>query len=152
MHLELAKDSGICLFEKYLSENEDNLNISADLASAFISAISIFVDETFSDGIQNIEFQKRKLYFRFTDKLLFVFIFSKSIKIPKREQDRIMNQVIKNFYKRFGEDLDNEKFITHISNFKVFSEDIAEIMRAKTPIENLMNFIGFLKGEQINLT
>ncbi len=141
----LDKKSGICLFEENLHGVENKTNFSADLASAFISAIATFVDETFSDGIQNIEFKKRKLFFRFTSKLLFVFVFSKSTKMLKHEQERLMNKVVKKFNNRFGHNLGKKLFISRTSNFNGFSEDLAEIMRPKLPKENMINFIRYLK-------
>lgn len=141
----LDKKSGICLFEENLHEDKNKTNFSADLASAFISAIATFVDETFSDGIQNIEFKKRKLFFRFTSKLLFIFVFSKSTKMLKHEQERLMNKVVKKFYSRFGDNLGKQMFVSRTSNFNGFSEDLAEIMRPKLPKENMINFIRYLK-------
>ena len=147
----LDKKSGICIFEENLSEDDINTNISADLASAFLSAISIFVDETFSDGIQSIEFQKRMLFFRFTEKLLYVFVFSKSARISKREKERMMNEIIHNFNIRFKDILSQDKGLGHISQFKVFSDDLKEIMRVKSPIEHLVNFLSLPKRELIKL-
>ena len=147
----LDKKSGICLFEENLSISESNVDISADLASAFISAISTFVDETFSDGIQNIEFQKRKLFFRFTDKLLFVFIFSKSVKITIREQNKIMKEIMNDFYSRFGDKLEQGDFMNQVSDYKIFSENLKEIVRTKSPFENITNFLSFLKGDLVKI-
>ncbi|MHA1147683.1 MAG: hypothetical protein ACTSR8_05515 [Promethearchaeota archaeon] len=147
----LDKNSGICLFEENLSQDQIGSDISADLASAFLSAISTFVDETFSDGIQNIEFQKRKLYFRFTNELLFVFVFSKSIKTTKRDQDRVMNDIMKSFFLKFGDKLENGDFMNCTSDFRIFSKDLNEIIRAKSPIENFLSLINFLKGERLKV-
>jgi len=110
----LEKQSGICLFEKSFVENQSE-KISVDLASAFLTAISSFVDETFSDGIQSIDFQKRKIHFRFRGRLLFIFIFSKSVKSAHRAKEKLMNRIIDKFYEQYQHILDEQEVLSNIS-------------------------------------
>ena len=136
----LEKQSGICLFEKSFVENQSE-KISVDLASAFLTAISSFVDETFSDGIQSIDFQKRKIHFRFRGRLLFIFIFSKSVKSAHRAKEKLMNRIIDKFYEQYQHILDEQEVLSNISQFSSFSDKLEEILESKSPLDHLLTFL-----------
>ncbi|TFF90764.1 MAG: hypothetical protein EU548_01365 [Promethearchaeota archaeon] len=136
----LEKQSGICLFEKSFVENQSE-KISVDLASAFLTAISSFVDETFSDGIQSIDFQKRKIHFRFRGRLLFIFIFSKSVKSAHRAKEKLMNRIIDEFYEQYQHILDEQEVLSNISQFSSFSDKLEEILESKSPLDHLLTFL-----------
>lgn len=136
----LDKESGICIYEQDF-RIDSNSEYSVDLVSAFINAMAMFADETFSEGIERIEFKQKKIYFRFSGKLLFVFIFRKNVRISESEINHLINLTVNCFSKMFSSTLNEEYFYNRFELYETFDEKACEIAKKKSPFGNILELL-----------
>lgn len=136
----LDKDSGLCIFEREYKSTKE-LAICSNLISGFLNAISTFIDETFSEGIEVMNLSNRKIYFNYTEELMFVVLFSSSFKASMNQFDNIMNKIIKNFYRRFGEAFTETFWCSKPYIFKSFEEELDSIISGTIPVAHFLEML-----------
>ena len=123
----LESSSRLCIFEEnyvdFIKEGK-----STDIVSSFLAALLTFADETFIDEIQFIKFSKRKILFKFSDYLLFVFAINDKDINKDHQIKAICNIIINQFNEKYAYIFENDNWNGNISMFETFSEDLREIV------------------------
>ncbi len=123
----LESSSRLCIFEEnyvdFIKEGK-----STDIVSSFLAALLTFADETFIDEIQFIKFSKRKILFKFSEYLLFVFAINDKDINKDHQIKAICNIIINRFNEKFAYIFENCNWNGNISIFEAFSEDLREII------------------------
>ncbi|MFX1339109.1 MAG: hypothetical protein ACFFDK_10915 [Promethearchaeota archaeon] len=123
----LESSSRICIFEEnyvdFIKEGK-----STDMVSSFLAALLTFADETFIDEIQFIKFSNRKILFKFSQYLLFVFAINDKDNNKDFQIKAICNIIINRFNEKFVNIFENNNWNGNISIFESFSEDLREII------------------------
>ena len=123
----LESSSRICIFEEnyvdFIKEGKPT-----DIVSSFLAALLTFADETFIDEIQFIKFSNRKILFKFSQYLLFVFAINDKDMNKDYQVKAICNIIINRFNEKFAYIFENDAWNGNISTFESFSEDLREII------------------------
>ena len=123
----LDNTSRLCIFEEnyvdFIKEGK-----STDIVSSFLAALLTFADETFIDEIQFIKFSNRKILFKFSQYLLFVFAINDKDLNKDFQIKAICNIIINRFNEKFAYIFENNTWNGNISIFEDFSEDLKEIV------------------------
>jgi hypothetical protein len=123
----LENSSRICIFEEnyvdFIKEGKPT-----DIVSSFLAALLTFADETFIDEIQFIKFSNRKILFKFSQYLLFVFAINDKDINKEYQIKAICNIIVNRFNEKFGHIFENNNWNGSISVFESFSEDLREII------------------------
>lgn len=121
-------NSGIVIFEENYSDFTKE-GMTADLMSAFLSALLSFTEESFTSNIEHIKLSDRKILFEPSEYVLFV-VSQKDFSIGDK---RIM-KLIKDISDKFGEKYNSffertDHFDGRIKRFQGFSKDLREIVK-----------------------
>ena len=123
----LENSSRICIFEEnyvdFIKEGKPT-----DIVSSFLAALLTFADETFIDEIQFIKFSNRKILFKFSQYLLFVFAINDKDINKDYQVKAICNIIINRFNEKFAYIFENDNWNGNVSIFESFSEDLREIV------------------------
>ena len=123
----LENSSRLCIFEQnyvdFIKEGK-----STEIVSSFLAALLTFANEIFTDEIQFIKFSNRKILFKFTPHLLFVFAINDKDTNKDYQIREICNRIVKRFNDKYGYIFENNNWNGNISMFDNFSEDLREMI------------------------
>ena len=129
----LEASSGICIFEEnYVDFTVEG--VSTDLIASFLSALLTFAGEAFTEEIQHVKFTNRKIYFQFSEYVLFVIAVNDNERYKDSQIIKIKNKIAKRFYDKYNSVFTNDSWSNNIRIFSDFSEDLKEIVN-KEPLK-----------------
>lgn len=132
----IEKQSGICIFNKKFSENSPDLN--PDIVSGLFTAMNVILSQSFSGDLQEIILSNQKLYFKFTEELLFIIHLNKRTLMSDYKIKKIFRKIIDEFYAKFNHKMKQIDWFTRISDYECFELELDDILESKLMIDSFL--------------
>ena len=129
----LERSSGLCIFEENYVDFTKN-GITSDLIASFLSALLSFAGETFTDEIQYIKFSNRKIFFHFSDYVLFVIAINNKNTDNIIQTEWIKKEIAERFKNKYQSVFKHDNWSNNISMFNGFSTILKNLVK-KEPIK-----------------
>ncbi|HME54794.1 MAG TPA: hypothetical protein VKM55_21495 [Candidatus Lokiarchaeia archaeon] len=142
-NLFVVTETGICVFA-YHAEGSSRLNLDENLVSGFLSAITLFTQETFHESnLMKVEISRRKKIVIYNPPRDEAIRDQETLGTKLRiyavtnfyDHDRLIKKLLKEIFTRFHEKFKNDLTRDHMNEsslFETFSNDINQMLAGKT--------------------